>query len=578
MGEVRVVRHHLPHGLRGLWHRIRASVLRVRSRPSLHSKSSKLSKPIHSSNTDESVEFSPIEPVGVTTRVSQAGPATRGLDDPIRKGLSHVPPLPHVVRELLRELGDPTSNARSVARIAASDPALAAGLIRTVNSASMGLRKKVSSVTDAVSFLGYTTVRALVIRTRLDRVFPTHGLQSVYDAEDLWVHSLAVSYAAETLADRVPGVDRGFVSTLGLLHDIGKLAINSYFPHSAAQLRKQSPDHPGESFLDRERRVLGGDHAEIGAVLAQHWKLPSDLGNAIQWHHTPLSMPATLSQTMRNATALVHLANQMAKYCYVYSEDMEVDIVPAELLRQVGLPGPMTRLMGNQVRRAISRAVFFADESTAGGSGRSLGMVRRFLRLHAQGQAPSELPPTVFGRPGITLVEDDWDQNLGAELLRVDVIATAKTRMEMMLANPAHAARFAALANPQGIEALREVVIRHLDHLPIDESLRLPARFLLRRLLNNLMEIGPCEPIEVALSLSGGMISVSLRSPALSFARRFGSTVSPRRAAAGLARELANILNLRWFAKVQTSRDGELLIFQNHLTTDSRLHGTKTRD
>jgi HD-like signal output (HDOD) protein len=36
-----------------------------------------------------------------------------------------------------------------------------------------------------------------------------------------------------------------------------------------------------------ELSILGATHAEIGALLAEKWNLPSDLGNAIARHHTP---------------------------------------------------------------------------------------------------------------------------------------------------------------------------------------------------------------------------------------------------------------------------------------------------
>ena len=63
-------------------------------------------------------------------------------------------------------------------------------------------------------------VRSLVVRMRLEQILPRGAGQAGYDAEDLWIHSLAVSYAADCLADRVSGVDRGLVATLGLLHPL----------------------------------------------------------------------------------------------------------------------------------------------------------------------------------------------------------------------------------------------------------------------------------------------------------------------------------------------------------------------
>src|ERR1700722_4150228 len=117
-----------PGGLRGLWAWLRRSVLRVEPRQS--------APPPHGSPRRsaaapvEPVEAeAPVEPRGAKLREGGVRPASAGaLLSSIHEGLSAAPPLPHVVRELLRELSDPVSNARSVARIAASDPALAASL------------------------------------------------------------------------------------------------------------------------------------------------------------------------------------------------------------------------------------------------------------------------------------------------------------------------------------------------------------------------------------------------------------------------------------------------------------------
>ena len=81
-----------------------------------------------------------IKPEGASFRQERtASRNDRKVVDHIAKALGEIPPLPHVVRELLIELSDPQSSARSVARIAATDATLAAALIRTVNSAAIGL-------------------------------------------------------------------------------------------------------------------------------------------------------------------------------------------------------------------------------------------------------------------------------------------------------------------------------------------------------------------------------------------------------------------------------------------------------
>jgi putative nucleotidyltransferase with HDIG domain len=553
-----------PRALRQLWHWIRTTILRApprRTRPR-RSLPSVLAGPLsHAPDADPT----PLTPQNAKPRTPRV-PSPSAVLAPIRHGLSEVPPLPHVIRELLHELADPASSARSVARIAASDPALAAGLIRTVNSAAAGVRRDITSVADAVSLLGYSTVRSLVIRMRLQRIMPTRpgDAQQAYDAEDLWVHSLAVAGAAEALADRLPTAtpaDRGFVATLGLLHDIGKLAINSYFPASAAQIKTRDPDFPDESFLDRERRVLGADHAEIGAMLAAHWRLPADLVEAIRWHHAPDAAPAFLSDAVRTATITVHAANQLAKYCYVHSEDVEIDIVPDDLLRRIGLPAPLPRLLASPVRRAISRAIFFADDIDAA---RTLGAIRRFLRVSEHPPLPALRPPPNPARhePHVAWADDNWiDDLVGPDALTIDCSPSSSARADHQLRLAGRRARLTSRCTAGGVDRLLTTALAHLDQLPLDDAAKLPARFVLRRLLPNLSEIAAAEPVEVLQSCNANLLVTAVRCPALAFAHRFAPGTHRRAARHVVNAELANVLNLRWFARILTPRDGSALIF-----------------
>lgn len=554
-------------GLRGLWAWVRRTILRTDPPPRQAGRPAAPARPGPATPFDTVEAEAPVEPRG--TRVRQAPtrtpPSGAALLSTIQEGLAAVPPLPHVVRELLRELSDPASNARSVARIAASDPALAASLIRTVNSAAFALRRKVTSVTEAISYLGYTVVRSLVIRMRLEQMLPAKGEQAAYDAEDLWIHSLAVSHAAECLAERVPGVDRGFVSTLGLLHDIGKLAINSQFPSSAAALREANPEHADESFLDREKRVLGADHAEIGAFLARHWKLPHDIIEAIRWHHAPQGMPEDLPAGVRAATGVVHLANQLAKYCYVYSENMEIDIVSEDLFRQLGIPGPLPRLLNSRVRSALSRAIFYADESST----RPLGAIRRFLKLCDPEQARHLIAhPRSRSRtePRIRVYEEMHESIFDDGCPLVDLSGRRPFSTVELGWKSATRVRFLGKTNGAGTAGLLASVTQHQAALPLDEDVRLPARFLVRRLLPAIGEAARGEPgtLEIAQALMGGRLVLGIRTGFLAFDRRFGEGVSPRAALGVVEEELANVLNLRWFSEIRTDPEGSTLIFISH--------------
>jgi putative nucleotidyltransferase with HDIG domain len=288
--------------------------------------------------------------------------------DEVMRGLQRIPPLPHVLLRILTELDNAGSSARSLASIVSTEPVLTASLLRVANSASTGLRKKIVTVDEAVAYLGYSTVRSLVLRMKLADLLPQRAGARGYNSEHLWLHSLVVGQVAAHLAKRVGGaIDVALVSTIGLLHDIGKLAINSQFPETVAKLFERDARAPAdESFLARERRLFGADHAFIGGFLAAQWKLPAELIEAIRLHHFPEDSAApAISPELRRATQVVHVANQLAKYAHVYCADMEIDIIPEAVLLELGLPTDVEQLLKGDVRQVIARAAIASTASTA---------------------------------------------------------------------------------------------------------------------------------------------------------------------------------------------------------------------
>jgi putative nucleotidyltransferase with HDIG domain len=290
------------------------------------------------------------------------------LDEVVRE-LDQIPPLPKAVHQILRELNGMGSTARSVATIVATEPVLVASLLRLVNSAAFGLRREILSIDEAVAYLGFSTVKTLVVRLKLGPLMSGGGTgvnsKSGYSPEKLWLHSVAVGQTAEHLAKRVGGVDPWLAGTIGLLHDIGKLAINSSFKKEVRKLWDGASGD--ESFLARERRIFGADHAFIGAYLAGKWNLPNDLVEAIRLHHMPADDPSVgdMQTDLLRATAVVHVANQLVKYSHVYCADMEIDIVPPRALKALGLPDDLEKVLDRQTKQVIERSVLLMTDPVA---------------------------------------------------------------------------------------------------------------------------------------------------------------------------------------------------------------------
>jgi HD-like signal output (HDOD) protein len=289
-------------------------------------------------------------------------------------GLQKIPPIPQSVHDILQQLDSAVSSAHLVGDILSSDPAIGAALVRVVNSAAMGIARRIPTVHEAVSFLGFSTVRGMILRMKLAGLFPPpKARRHCYDTAELWVHSTAVSAVADVLAKRVNqtaefDIDPALASTLGLFHDVGRLAVNTLFPAKVADLRPQKKARGAahETLLARERRIFGADHAFIGGLLAAHWQLPEQLAVGIRLHHLPAGQALdSLALPLYRAVVLVHIADQLVKLKHVYCDDMPCDVIPESLFTALNLPPSLDDLLDQSVCTAIAQATAISHELSA---------------------------------------------------------------------------------------------------------------------------------------------------------------------------------------------------------------------
>jgi putative nucleotidyltransferase with HDIG domain len=499
-----------------------------------------------------------IAPGGFAIRKPQMSDASSSVDvnsfddlvPSVRDGLKLLPPLPTVVLELLKEIQSSTSTASSIADIAASDPSLAASLLRAVNNSALGLRNKVTSISQAVSLLGFDAVRTLVIRFKLEGLLPHRSEASMVASEDIWTHSLVVSYISAALASRVHEVDRGFVSTLGLLHDLGRLAICSQHADYAAALRAANIN--GEPLLAREAIAFGADHAAVGAMLGNRWQLPADLNTAIRWHHTPASaFEPSDPMELRKAAFLVHIADQLAKYCFAYSTEMEIDLPADGAMETLGFKGPLSGLLDAKVRAAATQAILFAEEN----SHRPIPIARPFLNIRRGSEAAALARFVVkSARSGIPVGSAGADLIDGCEsAFRFDA-----KHPEIPDAPTTPYGRFTAPATPAAADWLARSLPAHWHSAEANPRAAACARAVLRAMLPNMLALRDAQ-IEIAWEWESPTLHVAFRSPALDFTRITGAS---DRGPQVLEAELANILNLGWF-DAETSEDGSTLLLRS---------------
>jgi putative nucleotidyltransferase with HDIG domain len=210
---------------------------------------------------------------------------THVLDEIVQR-VQTLPRLPDTIVHLTHVVGDPRSSLPQIVGVIRYDPVLTAELLRMCNSAYYGVAREVESLDDAVRLLGTTKVfqLAMAAYTRAMLAAPQEGYG--LPAGALWTHSVTVALAGRLVAQRMNCPQLGLLFTAGLLHDCGKVVLNEFVRAEYAEIvRRVAEDRL--SFCDVERQVLGYTHAEVGARVAEAWKLPASIVDCIRYHHEP---------------------------------------------------------------------------------------------------------------------------------------------------------------------------------------------------------------------------------------------------------------------------------------------------
>ncbi len=193
-----------------------------------------------------------------------------------------LPTLPTVVTELIERSEDPDATVADITEIIENDPSLNAKILKLVNSAFYGLPRRVSSLRMAVSILGFNAIRSIVLATSILNIFGKRRFG--FDSMGLWMHCLSCAAGCTALLRRINETAERSEFVCGLLHDIGKIVMAEHMEDTVADIL-QTARTKHITFYEAEKELGGVTHAEIGAALAERWRFPESLINAIHYHH-----------------------------------------------------------------------------------------------------------------------------------------------------------------------------------------------------------------------------------------------------------------------------------------------------
>jgi len=148
--------------------------------------------------------------------------------DYIFEELNSVPNFPETAFRALRILENENVNFQNLAKVIRYDATITANFLKLVNSAHLGLRRKIESLPQALSLFGLDQIRFFLMAAcageYLDKPLRGYNL-SPYE---VWLHSLGCGVFAELICERAKVPQADHVFTAALLHDLGKIVLDMF--------------------------------------------------------------------------------------------------------------------------------------------------------------------------------------------------------------------------------------------------------------------------------------------------------------------------------------------------------------
>jgi HD-like signal output (HDOD) protein len=253
--------------------------------------------------------------------------------------LNKLHSVPMVALRVMELTQEPDFEMADVTGCLEHDPALAASVLRLVNSSYYGLSQQVTSLQHAIAYLGRRSLRLTVLSFGLVKTLVSGAPAQFHQA--YWKRSLTMAAAARKVS-RLAGncqVDAETAFSAGLLADLGMLVMAQLETTKYVDLSEE-PDHMIQ-LIEQEHKIMGFDHRTVSQRLLTKWKLPSELIEAVANHHTYLPSASALSQVLLAANLL------------------------AEVLWMPGSPymQPLRLVLGNQFGMDLDDLITLAVES-----------------------------------------------------------------------------------------------------------------------------------------------------------------------------------------------------------------------
>ncbi|HEY8157475.1 MAG TPA: diguanylate cyclase [Methylobacter sp.] len=221
------------------------------------------------------------------------------------------------------------ATVQQVSQLVKVDPALSGRILRFANSAAFGARRPIADVQTAVMMMGMQTVRNFALSLSLIGS-NSSGHCRRFNYEAYWSRSLAMSVSIAAITAREITVVPAESFTLGLLSDIGSLALATAWPDIYAECLGAAQQ--GDRLLALESERFAIDHNALSLMLLADWGFPAIFLEALK-----LSFEKKVAGINRTADFSRQLifARMIGNYC-IADEASRAALLP-DLTAEAGL-------------------------------------------------------------------------------------------------------------------------------------------------------------------------------------------------------------------------------------------------
>lgn len=247
------------------------------------------------------------------------------MKDRVLEGIEDLPSFSPAVQEVIVVSNDLAATPKDLMDIIKTDPVLTGKILRLVNSAYFSLPNRVVSLNRALVLLGFNTIKNVAISTEMVKLSENSPNNDFFQYRELWEHMVSVGavgrFIAKESGEERKNLEEYFIA--GLIHDIGDFLLMRYLPREFHKIRGFAHEKQ-VAVRECAFKVLGFSSGEMGARLAEHWKLQDHLKQVIEKIENP-------SQVQEKLEKVVILAD---KFCRTHEIGYVNDVVNTEIEEQ----------------------------------------------------------------------------------------------------------------------------------------------------------------------------------------------------------------------------------------------------